>query len=238
MTRHNGSCKHFSSAFTLAEVLITLGIIGIVAALTIPTLIQTYTNNVVETRLKKVYSVMNQAILRSEEDNGPKESWDFTEADFIEKYFSPYLNKVEVKDIETENYDYKGIYFTDGSLLLTKSSFYKVLNINYGLYQDYYFYPNAKSFKLEEFEKRKNLAISYFLFRFVPTHNEIRIGMGFQPYFFNMPSDTIVTEELLTKPSLYSCSEDGYSSVPGYCTALIWFNGWKIPKNYPFKVKL
>ena len=40
-------------AFTLAEVLITLGIIGVVAALTIPTLIQKYEKQVYITQLKK-----------------------------------------------------------------------------------------------------------------------------------------------------------------------------------------
>lgn len=59
-------------AFTLAEVLITLGIIGVVASMTLPALIQTNKNAEVESKLKKVYSVMNQAILRSEIDNGPK----------------------------------------------------------------------------------------------------------------------------------------------------------------------
>ena len=49
--------------FTLAEVLITLGIIGVVAALTLPSLIQKNNNKVVETRLKKFYSTMNQALL-------------------------------------------------------------------------------------------------------------------------------------------------------------------------------
>ena len=34
--------KKNKSAFTLAEVLITLGIIGVVAAMTIPTLVQNY----------------------------------------------------------------------------------------------------------------------------------------------------------------------------------------------------
>ena len=40
--------------FTLAEVLITLGIIGIVAALTIPQLISNYQKKVVPIRLKKM----------------------------------------------------------------------------------------------------------------------------------------------------------------------------------------
>ena len=54
--------KNIKNAFTLAEVLITLGIIGIVVALTLPTLIQNHRNQVVETRLKKFYSTINQAI--------------------------------------------------------------------------------------------------------------------------------------------------------------------------------
>lgn len=47
-------------AFTLAEVLITLGIIGVVAALTIPVLTQNYKKRVVETRLQKFYSTINK----------------------------------------------------------------------------------------------------------------------------------------------------------------------------------
>ena len=77
-------------AFTLAEVLITLGIIGIVAALTLPALIQTNKNKEVETKLKKIYSVMNQAILISETANGPKEYWTWTSGgNFMEKYIFP-----------------------------------------------------------------------------------------------------------------------------------------------------
>ena len=44
--------------FTLAEVLITLGIIGVVAALTIPTLISNYQKQYYVTALKKAYSQM------------------------------------------------------------------------------------------------------------------------------------------------------------------------------------
>lgn len=47
-------------AFTLAEVLITLGIIGVVAALTIPTLITNQRNKKFEANVKKVYSELNQ----------------------------------------------------------------------------------------------------------------------------------------------------------------------------------
>ncbi len=67
--------KQKRSAFTLTEVLITLGIIGIVAALTLPMLTAHYRKRVIETRLKKFYSTINQAIELSEVKNGPKEHW-------------------------------------------------------------------------------------------------------------------------------------------------------------------
>jgi len=47
------------AAFTLAEVLITLGIIGVVAALTLPTLISNYQKRVYVNQLKKSYSVLS-----------------------------------------------------------------------------------------------------------------------------------------------------------------------------------
>ena len=49
-------------AFTLSEVLITLGIIGIVAAMTIPTLMTKIQKHQVETQLKETYSVIQQAM--------------------------------------------------------------------------------------------------------------------------------------------------------------------------------
>ena len=48
--------------FTLAEVLITLGIIGVVAALTLPALVQNNRNREMQTRLKRGYSVLSQAL--------------------------------------------------------------------------------------------------------------------------------------------------------------------------------
>ena len=48
--------------FTLAEILITLAIIGIVAALTIPSVISNYQQQEFKTGLKKAVSVLNEAI--------------------------------------------------------------------------------------------------------------------------------------------------------------------------------
>ena len=50
------------AAFTLAEVLITLGIIGVVAAMTIPTLIADYQEKVMVTKVKQGHSQLMNAI--------------------------------------------------------------------------------------------------------------------------------------------------------------------------------
>ena len=57
-------------AFTLAEVLITLGIIGVVAAMTIPNLMTAYQKQQTEARLKQAYSVLTNAVRLSESENG------------------------------------------------------------------------------------------------------------------------------------------------------------------------
>ena len=54
--------KRRSVAFTLAEVLITLGIIGVVAALTLPSIINKFQMKTFEVAFKKEYSVLNNAI--------------------------------------------------------------------------------------------------------------------------------------------------------------------------------
>lgn len=49
--------------FTLAEVLITLGIIGVVSAMTMPSLIQSTQNKELEVRLKTTYNELNPGLL-------------------------------------------------------------------------------------------------------------------------------------------------------------------------------
>ena len=55
--------KLFHKGFTLAEVLITLGIIGIVAAMTLPALIQKNNSIALETAFKKAYSNLYNAYM-------------------------------------------------------------------------------------------------------------------------------------------------------------------------------
>lgn len=51
------------TGFTLAEILITIGIIGVVAALTIPVLIQNSNSKKFVTQYKKSLSTLNQAAI-------------------------------------------------------------------------------------------------------------------------------------------------------------------------------
>lgn len=55
--------------FTLAEVLITLGVIGVVAAMIIPTLMTNLQNRKLESQFKEAYSILSQAF-KSWQDDG------------------------------------------------------------------------------------------------------------------------------------------------------------------------
>lgn len=86
----------YKKAFTLAEVLITLGIIGIVAALTLPVLINSYKNKQTVTQLKKVYSILSQATILAQANYGEISDWNIKDNDDastenIVYYYKPYL---------------------------------------------------------------------------------------------------------------------------------------------------
>lgn len=86
-------------AFTLAEVLITLGVIGVVAALTLPALISKYEEVVMVNKLKRTYSELANAIEMRKAELGTS---DYAEQ-FNPKYtaaeqldgFIKYLNVIE-----------------------------------------------------------------------------------------------------------------------------------------------
>lgn len=87
-------------AFTLAEVLITLGIIGVVAALTIPTVLQNMQTQQTVSALKKSHSILNQAYNNAVRENGTPDNWGLTDyaaadpvgAENLVNTLAPYLN--------------------------------------------------------------------------------------------------------------------------------------------------
>ena len=102
--------------FTLAEVLITLGIIGVVAAMTLPTLIQNHQKRSLEVATQKFYSTMSQAVKKYMADEGVDdlrntplasdnyEDYDSPEAiASIRNFVTKYLKVVEECDHEANN---------------------------------------------------------------------------------------------------------------------------------------
>ena len=87
--------KHL--AFTLAEVLITLGIIGVVAALTMPILIQKVEERILISQLKQAYAMLNTATRMIVAKEGDLKYLDvgaqnsFAGAEKIKKLYEPYL---------------------------------------------------------------------------------------------------------------------------------------------------
>lgn len=98
-------------AFTLSETLITLGIIGVVAAMTIPNLITNYQKRATITNLKHIHAQLIQAIKLSEYENGPLEGWDiYTPAKWgydygkvVLEYIQPYLKGSRIGYTEDGN---------------------------------------------------------------------------------------------------------------------------------------
>lgn len=111
-------------AFTLAEVLITLAIIGVIAAITIPTLAANHRKEETLSRLKKFYSTLNQVVLKAQADgnnwnywaemaNASNDETSETVNEFAKQYVLPYMiyHKYEIKGRKLYVYLNDGSYF-------------------------------------------------------------------------------------------------------------------------------
>jgi type II secretory pathway pseudopilin PulG len=200
--------------------LITLGIIGIVAALTMPALVASYQKHVTETALKCFYSNMNQAIRLSAADMGKVDLAGFpfaqssTAAD-IEAWFKEYLQPY-IKTIRVEG---NLVYFPDGSM--DKIGYYG---------HDHTYYINAKRTAV----KGKD----YFLFAFypdssgeeTPEYAAAIAALGREPF----KSDN--TNKGLE--AYISYSWDGTRADLHRANGHVYMiqeNGWTIPDDYPVK---
>ena len=114
------------SAFTLAEVLITLGIIGVVAALTIPNLVNNYQKHQTAIKLKRFASILRQADKMRQKDQmlgyieelNSAEVRSYNGADelkYFNRYFAPYIRTTSVvalsKGVLVKLPDGTGMYF-------------------------------------------------------------------------------------------------------------------------------
>lgn len=115
-------------AFTLAEVLITLGIIGVVAALTIPTLLKSTNDLEFKSAWKKSYSVLQSAytFLKSENGGTTISGMGITNNATFAQAFKPYLK------VMRDEPNLALILMSDGSQYVTKM---KTMNGNVGYVQ-------------------------------------------------------------------------------------------------------
>lgn len=109
-------------AFTLAEVLVTLMIIGVIAAITIPSLRKSAGDREIIAGTKKAYSTVSQAILLAENDNGPIRRWgliDGTDAGVMDAYekVKPYFNIARYCGASEKGCWAKQAYKLDGTLI-------------------------------------------------------------------------------------------------------------------------
>ena len=225
------------AAFTLAEVLITLGIIGVVAAMTLPTLVQNYNKKITEVRLKKFYSVMNQAVDRLKVEYGDTKNWDYTvdnvydgegtgmdnltdQSGQIMSNFKRYFGKV-IKFTDEENVNVEGhnmtlFYFADGSAIMP---------LWYNNF-DYEFFPkNAK--KCLTYPHNERYGTCSFPFQFYTNSRNT-----FIPYYNG--SDNMTMESLYENASK-GCRNGNHISG-NYCGLIIMKNNWTVPDDYPRKL--
>lgn len=219
------------NAFTLAEVLITLGIIGVVAAMTLPVLTAKYRISVVETYLKRFYTNMNQAVKLSVVDNGDTKYWVFPDdndgiEEFFNKYFKKYLKIFEAKP-------YNGsyiIYFADGS----------GVEVNYRGH-DWVYCLNAKDAIKYMGNSTKYTAGKCFAFAFYPTYGDDQSSNSYnyvKNNYYNKGVEPYVRSALTDEEGnihITTSKEDLYND-PAMYTKLIQLNGWKIPDDYPGKI--
>lgn len=122
----------YKKAFTLAEVLITLGILAVVAAMTIPTLIGNYKKKQAVTQLKKVYSSLLQSIEISKIKSGDIADWNWNldAYNFFIQYLAANFQVVQNCGNNSGCWYSKGTYMLKGGVFDNtplKNYWYKIL---------------------------------------------------------------------------------------------------------------
>ena len=218
--------------------MITLGIIGIVAALTIPTLMHNYKKKEIETKLKRVYSVMNQAVGLSIANGTwtqpPTDKRYDSDAlhDWLKTALYPYLkvedcyNSSKCKQY-SENYPITAI-LPDGS------------SLNFANNQQIHIYYSFNSSTTREDAK---WGVDTFKFFLDYSNTQNKLGYFYPSGYANAYTDDEAVEDgQLSDIAVYGdrdgmikyCSSK-YTDYGATCALLIMHDGWKISDDYPVK---
>ena len=256
---YNGDMKHHNYkrfAFTLSEVLITLGIIGIVAAIVTPVLIQNYEKQETAAKVKAAYSILSQAINDSISENGDIDSWDFSllYKDFANKYLVPYLKISEICDsvacirskMEDGRY-FRGYYELNGeknagimySFILNNGMIVMMNQTTLNLV--------VITVDINGNSGKNTLGRDIFAF-YLLNHSSPTALNWTKKYSAGLylggvgESGTLhagkTRDELLSASSHRACNKEttsgGHGGVGTACAAVIAKDGWRITKGYPW----
>lgn len=199
-----------SLAFTLAEVLLTMTIIGAVAAMTIPTLHYQRLKKEYTTKIKNFYSKIDNAILDMELDYGSfrdlKKPVQGQGYNWYMKYLDPYIGHQYIKNNQ--------VYYKDGSKLMT---FYTggCLDVDYDVNADAG--PNKNGYDRYRF-----------LFCFTDAD---RIGwFGRKEIFWGTYGSGAVNAGASRDTMINQCRNN-----PSWCTRLLQNDQWEFKEDYPFR---
>ncbi|MCD8024241.1 MAG: type II secretion system GspH family protein [Candidatus Gastranaerophilales bacterium] len=110
------------AAFTLAEVLITLAIIGVVAAMTIPAVLNHTKETQLKSGLKKAQSVLSSALESVQYDTGLIANQTNYRCYKFYSVFKEYFSGIKFND-STNHYDLNGTYYTYNGYTKTSTSY-------------------------------------------------------------------------------------------------------------------
>lgn len=224
-------------AFTLAEVLITLGIIGVVAAMTLPQLTTNYQKHETVAKLKKNYTIVQQALKLSEIDNGSILYWDtkLNGHAFFEKYLKNYF--INPKEITNSQLNTKferkwlnGLRYNGTTYAGDNTSHFL---LNDGSMISINLHDIAEEglwvgIDINGFKSPNTLGKDTFVFFFNPKHGLSPFGTTGTP---ETHLCTNCTRAKLLSGNQNSCNKN---NLGRWCTYLIINDGWEIKDDYPW----
>lgn len=124
-----GQIKHF--AMTLSEVLLTISIIGVVAALTMASLSNKFNELKNLASLKKIYTVLNQVTMFVMLDKSSPNYWGFDEysqdsSQLAYSYYKPYFKVVRECSNQAGCWHYP-TKFLSGQIYMRRAQFYQYM---------------------------------------------------------------------------------------------------------------
>ena len=243
--------KNKKTGFTLAEVLITIGIIGVVAAMTLPTLMSKIYKHQTETRLKDSFAIMSNAVKLVEEEHGvgfdmsdiiknTSGYWTYEKSTKVfDTYLAPHM-KINFKYNQAECEKLVKYYPANGGTPYTDSD---RTGACYSL-------MNGTSIVFWAGHNNLNDINERLLFSIYTSPIKIKKIAGKDVFSFSIENQEnglfvasqypeLTRNELIQKCNANSgrvVMQDG--SNPGiahFCAALIRRDGWKISPDYPIK---